>query len=108
MKLSSSMESYVELMDSMSYDNTLCMGKIESVWYRITDKSDSSMSKILSSCGSKLTKFTDISQLYLITFTYRKLSCTVDGVDPFAIYRAMIGSQQYNCIRFDSMNDATL
>lgn len=61
MKLSNSMKAYMGLIHSMSYDNTLCMGKIESVWYRITDKSDSSMSKILSSCGSKLTKFTDIS-----------------------------------------------
>ena len=35
--------------------------------------------------------------------TPRKVDCKVDGVDPFALYRVMIGSQQYNCIRFDGM-----
>ena len=61
MKLSSSMDASKELMDSLTYDSTLCMGIIDSIYYRVVDKSDSSMSKILSSCGSKLTKFTDIS-----------------------------------------------
>ena len=61
MKLSSSMDASEELMDSLTYDSTLCMGIIDSIYYRVVDKSDSSMSKILSSCGSKLTKFTDIS-----------------------------------------------
>lgn len=61
MKLSSSKEASNELMDSLTYDSSLCMGTIDSIYYRVVDKSDSSMSKILSSCGSKLTKFTDIS-----------------------------------------------
>lgn len=55
------MDASEELMDSLTYDSTLCMGTIDSIYYRVVDKSDSSMSKILSSCGSKLTKFTDIS-----------------------------------------------
>lgn len=55
------MDASEELMDSLTYDSTLCMGIIDSIYYRVVDKSDSSMSKILSSCGSKLTKFTDIS-----------------------------------------------
>ena len=61
MKLSSSMDASEELMDSLTYDSTLCMGIIDSIYYRVVDKSDSAMNKILSSCGSKLTKFTDIS-----------------------------------------------
>ena len=32
----------------------------------------------------------------------RKLDCKVDGKDPFALYRTVIGSQQFSCIRYDS------
>ncbi|OAO13903.1 hypothetical protein AV274_4397 [Blastocystis sp. ATCC 50177/Nand II] len=87
-----------EVIKHLTYDSTLCMGTIDSIYYRVVDKSDSSMNKILSSCGSKLTKFTDIS----------KVDCKVDGVDPFTIYRVMIGSQQYNCIRFDDGGKPTI
>lgn len=47
---------------SLSFDATICYGKVESMWYRIVDTSDSSMKAILDSCGSKLkNKFVDIS-----------------------------------------------
>ena len=35
------------------------------------------------------------------SITFRTLSCTVNGQDPFVVGRTLIGSHLYRCIRFD-------
>lgn len=69
---------------------------------RYTDTSDTYINTIVENCGSKLTKqFVNIA--YCLSGTgirTRDLSCTVNGVDPFAVERRMVGVKQQQCIRF--------
>ncbi|KAK8807772.1 hypothetical protein WA171_000721, partial [Blastocystis sp. BT1] len=83
---------YEVLTHSVYNEQSYCYSSVESVWVRIPDTSNAERKAIVDNCGSALRKkFVDISTL----------SCTVNGQDPFLVERALIGSHQHRCIRFD-------
>ena len=76
-----------------TYDTSFCMGKAESIWYKVLNYEDPKQKEIVDNCGSSLKKeFVDITTL----------DCKVNGVDPFASLKAVLNSQLYSCIRFNN------
>lgn len=105
-KLLCSLYFVVYFHSSRTYDTTFCMGKAESIWYKVLNDIDEKQKKILDSCGSKLKKdFVDITYFILIycILLSSTLNCNVDGADPFASFRSLLNTNLYSCIRFSMM-----
>ncbi|KNB45847.1 hypothetical protein JH06_0523 [Blastocystis sp. subtype 4] len=72
-----------------------CVSTTKSVWIKVFDTTDYVMQQYLAKCNNKMAeKYIDIS----------KLSCLIDGVDPFASERSKIKETQTRTIEVDENN----